>query len=224
MRTETVLASTKRSPLKFRMLAMTALACATGIATITSAVAAETNKYQTKGKTADLSTSFTSGDGCENVNIYLNASESVTKSGPGAPVAQPGGSLSVSKFNFCTGASEWGYGELTLQTLSIDNQLSSADAVGTATITMCNNFDTCYTENFNVDVNWTSTAPKYSYSGNNRYVFGGVRVHSRYRGTSREASVTGTISNASTTYTLPGDWTWASISSNQSGYMEIIKN
>lgn len=188
-----------------------------------TATAVETYKYQIRGKVADVGTSFTSPDGCERVDIYLFTSDGVVKDGPGAPTAGPAGSLTVSKYNYCTNSGEWGWGEVTLQSFSADNNLTVASAVGSSQLMLCNESSVCHTETYNFDVDWTGTGTLNKYGSNNRYVFGGVRTQSHVKGSQREATVTGTISSASTTYTLPGEWVWATIGSTQAGVITIIK-
>lgn len=223
MRIDNIPFSAKPAPKAKFKKRMVALVGVTTVGLATAATAVETFKYQMRGNGADLGTTFTSPDGCENVDIYLFVGETVVKDGPGAPTAGPAGTLSVSKYNSCTNTGEWGWGEVSLQSFSITNNLTAASAVGSSQVMFCNETDACYTEAYNFDVDWTGTGTVNRFSSNNRYVFGGIRTQSRFKGSQREATITGTISSASTTYTLPGEWTWATIGSYQSGETTIIK-
>jgi hypothetical protein len=178
-----------------KLLAVLTLVLA-GFSQHSTALAATNFKF--KGNTADAF--FSSFDGCVLTEVSIFASEGVFKSGPGRGGLSSGTSLFISQFDFCADtqvlAAE-GFAELSPSDFEVANRLSMATLDATVNV-----FDFVSGLSFDVDVDLTWTATGLSRQNvNNHFTSPGCKVHSRFRGTSREATVSGSISDGNANFT-----------------------
>ncbi len=182
-----------------------------------STASAATN-FKFKGNSADAF--FSSFDGCVLTEVSIFASEGVFKSGPGRGTESSATSLFISQFDFCADAqvlAAEGFADLSPSDFEVANKLSSATLDATVNV-----FDFVSGSSFDVDVNltWTATGGLSRQNVNNHFTSPGCKVHSRFRGTSREATVSGSISDGSTNFT-PEEGLFGLISAVKTGDVVI---
>jgi hypothetical protein len=180
---------------------------------LASDASAATNTYRYSSDTASWNTFSSSDDGCVSTYSYIYAYETLDKSGTGRGTTSTYAWYSAGSYNYCTGEFSSAYGDATGITFSASS--SRASLSGTFTV-----YDYFSGTSSNVDVNlsWTATGASSRSMYQDHSNWPGVRIHSKYTGTTREASVTGTIGGAD----LPTGG-YAYITSSASGSVSITE-
>lgn len=180
-------------------------------------LAATATKYQFKGNNA--SASFYQSDDCSYTSVYVYGFDNATKSGPGAPVSQTAAYLDYSSYNYCTGASLYGYGYGENVSFT-SNKLNSASLNGTFTIY---DYNSGGTKTATVNLTWTGTGDTYRGKYNSSYQGPGYLSKYRSTGSSRDAQVSGNITVDGTDIIANLTTSYASLSTSSSGDLYIIK-
>ncbi|MBD2561096.1 MULTISPECIES: hypothetical protein [Nostoc] len=200
------------------MKTATAIATALTLLSLSTvpALAATATKYQVKGQNAYAS--FYQSDDCSYTYVSVYGFDSVTKSGPGAPISQTGGYLDYSSYNYCTGAQFYG-GGFTENIPFTSNKLNSATLNGTFTVY---DYYSETSKTATVNLTWTGTGDTYRGKSNSRYQGPGYSSIYRSSGSSRDAQVSGTVTLDGTNL-IANMTSYGSLSTSSNGSLEIIK-
>lgn len=181
------------------------------------AVAATTQKYQFKGQTADAY--FYQSDDCNYTSVGIFASDSISKSAPGAPTAEKSAYLYYSTYNWCTGEGAYGDGFSTEVTFNADKSLKSATLNGTFAV---NDYSSGTTKNVDVALTWMGMGDTYRGNSHSHYQGPAFTSNYRYVGSYSEAMVSGTVTSNGKNL-IENLSSFASLSSSNSGFMEITR-
>jgi hypothetical protein len=181
------------------------------------AVATTSNKFQIRGQMADAY--FYKSDDCNYTSFGVFASDSVSKSQPGAPTAQKGAYIYYSQYNWCTGEGSYGDGFANEVEFSSNNSLNSATLNGTFSL---NDYSAGTTKTVDVALTWTGSGDIFRGNSHSHYQSSAFTSNYRYKGSYREAQVSGsvTLDGQSLLSDLSSS---ASLSSSNSGSVEVIR-
>lgn len=182
------------------------------------AFAAPTVQYQFRGETA--SAYFSQSDGCNSAYVDVYSFDNVTKDAPGAPTSQKEAYLYYSNYNYCTGVGSYGAGSSKDATFTIGNSLQSASLSGTFALF---DYSTAVNRTAAVDLSWVATGDTYRGNSHYHYQGSGYRAISRSVGSSRDASVTGTV-NVDGINLIANLPSFATLSSSNNGFLNITRN
>ncbi|BAZ49409.1 hypothetical protein NIES4103_20210 [Nostoc sp. NIES-4103] len=200
--------------MKTATLMVTSLAVLS-LTTVPALAAAQ--KYQVNGDNAYAS--FYQFDDCSSTYVDVSAFNNLTKSAPGAPTSQEGAYLSYSTYNYCNGTYSYGYGFSDTADVTISNSLQSASLTGTFTLY---DYYLGTSQTAEVNLTWAGTGNTYRSNSVSRYQGPGYLSNYRSRSTSRDATVTGSVT-INGTNVISGLSSYASISSSNSGSLNIYK-
>jgi len=200
------------------MKTATAIATAMALLSLTNVpvLAATATKYQFKGQNA--SASFYQSDDCSYTDVSVYGFDSVTKSGPGAPISQTGAYFYYSNYNYCTGTQSYGDGFSENVTFT-SNKLNSATLNGTFTVY---DYYSGASKTATVNLTWTGTGDTYRGKSQSRYQGPGYTSSYRFNGSSRDAQVSGSVTLDGTNL-IANLTSYGSLSTSSSGSLEIIK-
>lgn len=190
-------------------------------ATSFSVAAVETTQYRLSGN--GINTYSFVADGCSYVDIGININESVTK-GTGAPlVTGPAGLMWISKYNWCTWEFSWGYGEILVSKYTLKGNLSEATIVGTANLNVYDQNNNYYSIPYTLNLSVVGSGILMNGMNSSSNSYGKIRVQSRFTGSSRDGTTTGTISSGVDNYTLDGSNNWSYLNSSRAHSITISR-
>jgi hypothetical protein len=169
--------------------------------------------FHVKGKTVQAGFDSYDASGCVETSAYVVGDLGLSGSDAAAYV-------SVSRYDYCTGAYLYADGSTTQINLQVDNKLDASSL--TATIPV---YDYYNDVSFNLAVNlaWTATGPASTYSDHSTFRGPGYKNVSSFRGTFRPAEATGSISDGTTNF-APNASYWAEIDKIKSGSVSISRS
>jgi len=183
------------------------------------AAGAETLHFSFRGLEAEAF--FDSVDGCVETSVDVFAVDGRTKSGPGQPAAESVAAIFISQFDVCTGGlllAADGFATLTPNQFQIDKQLTAATLNATIEVT---DFVSGTVFPVDVSVSWTGTGAIVTVKDRFHLTAPGFKVNSRFDGTTRDATASGTVSNGTTNFT-PEPAVFADLRSVKQGEVDII--
>jgi hypothetical protein len=182
----------------------------------TSAVAGENTRF--RGQTAEAS--FFADDGCVATGASVYVVDGHSQNPPGSGDRYSYVSVWLWGYDYCNWQELFGGGGSTTLApgeFQIDRKLSSASLITTVEVWDWMT-DTLMT--ITVDLTWTGTGDLERGSYTSHHVSSGYKVHSRFRGTFRDATATGSVSDGTTNFAV-GSMGWASLGSVQHGWIVI---
>ena len=206
--------------MRTRLLAVVSLAFVLmALAVPARAAPAETLHFRFQGQTAEAF--FSSIEGCVATDVFVFAVDGSIKTGPGRPTVESTASIFISQFDVCTGTellAADGFAVLAPGEFQIDQQLTAATL--TATIEV---FDFVSGTSFPVDVNvsWTGFGDTFSQKQRSHFTAPGFKANSRFDGTFRQATASGTVTDGTTNFT-PEPAVFAQLGSVKQGEVIII--
>jgi hypothetical protein len=181
-----------------------------------SAAAGGNDKYKFQGETAQAS--IYSEDECGYSYVNLIASDNWYLDTPGGTKTSLL-ELWYEASDWCTYSFQYGYGlaELAKDDFTISSSLSSASA--NATFEVCDFYSgTC--QPAEVSLTWAATGPRYQNRSQWSSGVPGCRTMSKYKATSRDASISGSILIGGVDYASGLD-VYATLNNVTDGYMTI---
>lgn len=176
-------------------------------------------KNQYSGDSASLSL-YSTVDGCIYSNVSLMASTQTVKSRAGGTITGQYASIYIDRYDYCNGlylASLSGYAEIDGSSYQIDRQLNSAHL---QTVIAVYDWYSGAESSISVDVSWSGTGDVQK--GRSRYTFQspGCKTSYSWSGSSRMATVSGSINDGATEY-LTADSVLALLQSVKAGDMTL---
>lgn len=215
------------------------------LAGVAGTASAEVYRYRTRGSAADFST-YTYTD-CGYEGLWLSVFESMDASSPGTPMSYSGGYLDYYSYDFCTGASSYGW--TYIDGANVDfNRLQSASVGFVAEMTLISygiggigGMPACggaagaggadggmgeptYEERvvpLSVSLEWTGTGETYRSRYSSSWSSPSGRSQYRSTGSSREAAVTGSIDVGDDSVDLSSGY--ANLSQSSDGSFEMYR-
>jgi hypothetical protein len=181
------------------------------------ALAAPKSQYQVKGQNAYAS--FYQYEDCSYTYVDVYAFDNLEKSALGAPTSQTGAWLYYSTYNYCDGIYSFGSASSDTATVTINNSAQSASLTGTFTLY---DYYSNTSKTANVNLTWTATGTTYRSNSHSNYQGPGYFSTYRSKGTTRDASITGSI-NINGSNLIAGLSSYASITSSNNGSLTIYK-
>jgi len=173
------------------------LAVLSAITASSAPARAATDTYRYKAFNAEAS--FWTEGLCSFTSVYVGASEAAVKEGPGKPTAEsPQVWVYLSSFDWCAGTDTEAFGGATLAPGAFSHNKLDAASLD-VTVTMID-WATNATFDLTIDLDWTGLGETYRGLDRSHYQGPGFSVNSRWNGTAREATVAGSITDASTDY------------------------
>ena len=176
------------------LLAVTSLALAPAM----PVQAAEVMRFQFRGRVAQAV--FSTTDGCIATDAYVFAVDGQFKESGGKPASQVVAGVTVARYNQCTGELlniADGFTELDAGAFQIDRKLNSATLNTTVQVT---DFETGETFSVNVDLSFVTGGSPTRTRDNFQIRTPSFKVNSRYNSTSRAATVTGSVTTPTQTF------------------------
>jgi hypothetical protein len=203
-----------------RLLLILALALSALVATPASAAGAETLHFSFKGQTADAFFSSVDPSGCVFTEVGVFAVDGRVKE-TGHPAVSSEAFIFISQFDACTDTlllAADGSATLAPGEFQIDQQLTTASLNTTIEV-----FDFVSGTSFPVDVSvsWTGVGATFRIKDHFQIKTPGFKVNSRFDGTFREATASGTVSDGTTNFT-PEPAVFAELGSVKQGEVVII--
>jgi hypothetical protein len=208
--------------MRTRLLAVASLAFVLMALTLPARAApAETLHFSFKGQFAEALFSSTDPSGCVVTEVFVAADDGRVKTGPGMPEVESVAFIFISQFDVCTQTqllAADGFAVLAPDAFQIDRQLTAATL--TATIEV---FDFVSGTSFPVEVNvsWTGFGDTFSVKDRFHLKAPGFKVNSRFDGTFRDATASGTVTDGTTNFT-PEPAVFADMGSVKQGEVDII--
>jgi hypothetical protein len=189
------------------------------VAVPTTASAATISKTTFKGDNAYAQFESYYDCGYTSASVFVNDGQ--TKDSVTGHTASSWAQVSLSRYDYCSGESFYGFGQVDLASGQYTFDLKAGSATLSTTIPVLD-FNSGALVDVSVDVTWTATAglvsEKSSYrttdAAGNKYTFSS-------KGTSRQAIASGTVSAGSFNFT-PGSG-YGILSSSKSGSMTITR-
>ncbi len=163
------------------------------------AQAAEVMKFQFRGRVAQAV--FSTTDGCIATDAFVYAVDGQFKEGGGKPAAQVVAGVTVAQFNQCTNeliSIAGGFTELDAGAFQIDRKLNTATLNTTVQVT---DFETGATFMVDVNLSFVTSGSPTRMRDNFQVRTPGFKVNARYNSTSRAATVTGSVTTPTQTFT-----------------------
>jgi len=173
-----------------------------------------------KGQLAEAYFDSTDRSGCVETFVYISAVKGIDRE-TGQPEQGPQASAMVFQNDICSGVPliiATGSATLTEATFQIDKKLSSARL--DATLEVCDSVsDTC----FPVDAHliWTSSGSPFRLRDHRQIQAAGLKINSRYDGTSRQGTASGTITDG-TTNLIPEPAFSVNLASVKAGEVDLL--
>jgi hypothetical protein len=181
-----------------KLLTVLALVLATFMQHSTAS-AAEIFKFRGKGVEAFFSSADPSG--CIVTEVYAFANEGVFQSPPSGGSPTTGISINISQYDYCTGTQLFAPGPtspFTVPDLQVDRKLNSATLNATVEIY---NFVSGTWVDFFVNLTWAGIGPLSREGSHSNFHSPGCIINSRFKGTSRFAEASGSVSDGTTNFT-----------------------
>ncbi len=188
-----------------------------GAVSISPSRAAAGGIWKFKGSSADAG--FFSFDGCLYTDVWIFASDNVNQSPPGPAGSSSWTEIWINQWDSCsetTLLSANGGAPLAPEDFQVARKLTAASL--TATITVYDWVSDSYMD-VAVDLTWTGEGPLSRHSSSYSSSTPGCKYSSRWRGTNRGASISGSIWAGGTNYATLDSW--GSIWNVTSGEMAI---
>jgi hypothetical protein len=158
--------------------------------------------FRSSGNFANASFFSTDPTGCINTSVFLSGSENEFQQPPGVPTTSTGVFVSIFQFDNCTFTFLSGFGFGSGLSFRVAGALTQATLTGTIPVTF---FSCCpfqfITRNVSVDMTWTGTAGLSRQISTSHFQFPGLIVNSQFRGLSRPAQASGSVSDGTTNFT-----------------------
>jgi hypothetical protein len=172
--------------------------------------------FKLKGQTASAHFSNVDQSGCIYTDIYIYASEEIVSTQPGPGTPSSGASVSIYKFDACTGTQLLGadgFIPLAESDFQVSKKLESAGLNTTVTV-----FDYLSGASYDVSIalTWTATSPLGHQTSQSHYQFAGCHQKFHNNGTFRFAQASGSVSDGVTDFAA-SPFADASISSVKTG-------
>lgn len=198
-----------------KLLAVIALMLAT-FSQHSTASAASVFKFRGES----VSAFFSSIDGCVETNVFVSATEGNFQSSPGRPSPVSDLFLFISQYDFCTDTlllSADAFAVLSDEEFEVARKLASATLITTVTA-----FEHVSETPFDVsvDLTWTAVGPLSRQNNKSHFSTPGCKILSRFKGSSRFAEASGSVSDGTTNFT-PEPSVDAFITSAKSGDVVI---
>lgn len=200
-----------------KLLSVLALALATFMQHSTASAA---DSFKFRGKGVEAYFSSTDPSGCIVTQVYIFANEGIFQSPPGGGSSTTGISLNISQYDYCTGTQLFSPGPtspFTVPDLQVDRKLNSATLNATVEVY---NFVSDTWVDFFVNLTWTGIGPLSRESSHFHFHSPGCNINSRFKGTSRFAEASGSVSDGTTNFT-PAPTIDARIFSAKSGDLSV---
>jgi hypothetical protein len=183
--------------------------------------------FRFKGQSADAFFSSTDPSGCivTDVGVFASDDASISHDPPGPPTSSSGSGafIFISQYDSCNGIQLIAADCFTSVPLADADFQVIGNTLDSATLnTTLGCFDYVSGGSFNVSValTWTAIGNPVRQSGNSHFRTPGFIVNSRFSGTSRSATASGTVSDGTTNFT-PNPTSAASIGNAKSGQVVI---
>lgn len=185
-----------------------------------NAAGAETRHFSFKGQFAEAAFHTEDSSGCIETFVTVIAEDGRSKQA-GPPEATLRASVELFQFDSCSGKlllSAFGLAVLTPEQFQIDKQLNAATLNATIEVT---DFVSRSTFPVDVSLNWTGSGDIVSVKNHVQLKEPGFKLNSRFTGTSRNATASGTVSDGTTNFTSQPA-VFADMGSSKGGEVEII--
>lgn len=192
------------------------LAAAFGLALLPPAARAEASVSHFQDESAHAYFTGVDSTGCIYSMVDVNAYEDRFQAPPGPPQRGSWATLYVYQYDYCqdvTVRNFYGLSELTADALTVSGGLKSARV---ATVLTLFDYVSGGQIQASLDLTWTGTGDLFQGGGSSHFNGPQYGSFGRYRGSSRQAELAGTIVVGSTNIELGADG-YASIQSSQSG-------
>jgi len=204
-----------------RLFLILALALTTLTATsVTGAAGASTLHFSFKGQFAEAAFDSLDASGCVETFVFVEGVNGTVKE-TGHPTVSSMAVITIDQFDFCTGIETlFAQGEATLAAgeFQIDKMLATATLNATIEVS-----DFVSGTSFPVDVSvgWTGVGATTTQKDHFQIKGPGFKVNSRFMGTFRDATASGTVSDGTTNFT-PEPAFFADMGSVKQGEVDII--
>jgi hypothetical protein len=197
-------------------LALTALAATS----VSGAAGASSLHFSFKGQFAEAVFDSLDASGCVETFVFVEGVNGTVKE-TGHPAVSSMAVITIDQFDFCTGTETlFADGQATLAAgeFQIDKMLTSATLNATIEV-----FDFVSGTSFPVDVSvgWTGFGATTTQKDHFQIKGPGFKVNSRFMGTFRDATASGTVSDGTTNFT-PESAVFADMGSVKQGEVDII--
>lgn len=173
-----------------------------------------------RGDSASASFSRVDASGCVYTDVFVFASQDRIQSPPGPPQAQAGADIYISQYDWCNGLQLVGASGFTALDAGAFQVSKKLDAAALAATINVYDYMSGQSYDVNLDLNWRGAGEIEKGSYHSKFQSGDCKVNSRWSGSFRPATATGTVSDGTTDFT-PDPSAYAAIQSAKSGAIEI---
>ena len=174
-----------------------------------------------KGEVA-VAFSSTSEDGCLYKDIFVFVGEFKVKAAPGAPMSDKTVSAQINEYDVCSGewkSGQYGYAPVNESNFQIDKKLNSAHIEATIPLQDWNG----NSSDLAVNLTWTGIGDLFRNKSSYQNHSQGFTYHSRFTGTMRAATVSGSMIDGSIDYPVNSLFS-GSLESVKGGEVVIFRN
>lgn len=197
-------------------LALTALT----VTSVSGAAGASTLHFSFKGQFAEADFDSVDPSGCVETFVFVEGVNGTVKEA-GKPAASSMAFIAIDQFDFCAGTETlFATGEATLAAgeFQIDKMLTTATLNATIEVF---DFDSGTSFPVDVSVSWTGVGATTTQKDHFQIKGPDFKVNSRFMGTFRDATASGTVSDGTTNFT-PEPAVFADMGSVKQGEVDII--